>query len=95
MAEKRFAIGQGFVSAVDIGMVEDHARGAGIDQIPNPVDPAGVNHIGGAADVDRLIFLPRSPDPRLGGNMENRIVPLKNTIQKGLILNIATEYGNP
>jgi len=64
-------VGNGFVDALHVGPVEDHAGGTGVDQLPDAGRAAGIQDVLGPDDVSLAVFLVFSPDAGLGPSVHD------------------------
>src|SRR3990172_7373795 len=61
------------VYVAEIALVKDHARGAGIDKLRDPLLCAARQHIFRPFDIDGVEIPPFSPDGRKSSDMKNYI----------------------
>ena len=91
MTEEIRGIGERLVAIDNIGAIEDHGRGRGIDQPGDTLLPAGLQDILRALHIDGKIVLPFPPDAGQGRDMKDRVDPGETLLQEAVIADIALQ----
>ena len=88
-------IGQRFVAAFHVAAVEHHAGGAGVDEAPDAVVPAGLDDVFRPNDVGLVKGVIRPPDTGYGRHVKHQIDPLAGRLKGLRIGEIALHLVDP